>query len=72
LLILLASMPLNTFLHNIYEQTKTEPGLTIEQITNKMLLHMGLQKSDFSSAQIEKFSLYCEYFLQISQQIYKK
>jgi hypothetical protein len=30
------------------------------------------QKSDFTAVHIDKFSLYCEYFLQIAQQVYKK
>jgi hypothetical protein len=69
---LMASMPLETFLHGIYERVEAEPGLTIEQITDKVLLQVGLQRKDFTCAHIEKFSLYCEYFLQISQQVYKK
>jgi hypothetical protein len=69
---LLASVPLETFLRGIYEQSEAEPGLTIEQITDKVLDRAGLQRKDFTGAQIEKFSLYCEYFLQISRQIYKK
>ena len=69
---LMTSVPLDTFLRSIYERVETEPGLTIEQITDKVLLQVGLQKKDFMIAQIEKFSLYCEYFLQITQRVYKK
>jgi hypothetical protein len=69
---LMASVPLDTFLHGIYERVEGEPGLTLQQITDKVLLQAGLQKSDFTAAHIDKFSLYCKYFLQIVQQVYKK
>jgi hypothetical protein len=68
----MASMPLDTFLRSIYERVKAKPGLTLQQITDKVLLQAGLQKSDFTTAHIDKFSLYCKYFLQIVQQVYKK
>jgi hypothetical protein len=67
----MASGMLETFLHSIYERVEAEQGLTIEQITDKVLLQVGLQRKDFTPTHIEKFSLYCEYFLQISQQVYK-
>jgi hypothetical protein len=63
---LMASVLLDTFLRSIYERVEAEPGLTFQQITNKVLLQAGLQKSDFITAHIDKFSLYCEYFLQIA------
>jgi hypothetical protein len=69
---LMARVPLDTFLCGIYERAEAEPGLTIEQITDKVLVQAGLQRGDFTPVQIEKFSLYCEYFLQISQRVYKK
>jgi hypothetical protein len=69
---LMASVPLDTILRGIYERVEAEPGLTLQQITDKVLLQAGLQKSDFTAAHIDKFSLYCEYFLQIAQQVYKK
>jgi hypothetical protein len=69
---LMASVPLETFLHGKYERVEAELGLTIEQITDKVLLQVGLQRKDFTRVHIEKFSLYCEYFLQISRQVYKK
>jgi hypothetical protein len=71
-LLLMASVPLDTFLHSIYKRVEAEPGLTLQQITYKLLLQAGLQKSDFTATHIDKFSLYCEYFLQITQQVYKK
>ena len=66
-LTILASVPLDTFLRSIHEHLEAEPGLTIEQITDKVLLQVGLQKKDFTTAQIEKFSLYCEYFMTVSR-----
>jgi hypothetical protein len=54
---------LDMFLHSIYERIKAEPGLTLQQITNKVLLQVGLQKSDFTTH-------ICEYFLQISLQVW--
>jgi hypothetical protein len=69
---LMASVSLDTFLCGIYERAEAEPGLIIGQITDKILVQAGLQRGDFTPAQIEKFSLYCEYFLQISQRVYKK
>jgi hypothetical protein len=35
---LMASIPFNTFLCGIYERAEAEPGLTIEQITDKVLV----------------------------------
>jgi hypothetical protein len=69
---LMVSVPFDMFLCGIYERVEAEPGLTLQQITDKVLLQAGLQKSDFTVVHIDKFSLYCEYFLQISQQVYKK
>jgi hypothetical protein len=69
---LIASVPLDTFLHSIYKRVVAELGLTLQQITDKVLLQARLQKSDFTTMYIDKFSLYCEYFLQIVQQVYKK
>jgi hypothetical protein len=69
---LMASVLLDTFLCSIYERAEAELGWTIEQITNKVLVQAGLQRGDFTPAQIEKFSLYCKYFLQISQRVYKQ
>jgi hypothetical protein len=71
-LLLMASIPLDMFLCSIYEKVEAELGLTLEQITDRVLLQAGLQKSDFTAVYIDKFSLYCEYFLRIVQQVYKK
>jgi hypothetical protein len=47
---LLARVPLETFLCSIYEQSEAEPGLTIQQITDKVLDWAGLQRKDFTGA----------------------
>jgi hypothetical protein len=43
----LSLMVLDKFLHGIYEKVEAELGLTLQQITDKVLLKAGLQKSDF-------------------------
>jgi hypothetical protein len=68
----MASVLLDTFLHSIYKRVEAEPGLTLQQIIDKVLLKARLQKSDFTAVHIDKFILYCKYFLQIAQQVYKK
>jgi hypothetical protein len=65
----LASVPVETFLREIYEWVENEPNLTIEQITEHVFEETGLSQADFSAEQVAKFQLYIEYFLLMAKQI---
>jgi hypothetical protein len=69
LLSLVASVPLHTFLRKLYERAQAA-SLTVEQITSQVIAKTGLSRQDFSNAQIDRFQLYIEYFLHISDQLF--
>jgi hypothetical protein len=66
----LASVPVEMFLREIYEQAEKEPNLSIKQITARVFEKTGLSRADFSAEHVAKFQLYIEYFLLISKKLY--
>lgn len=72
---LVTSAPLETFLRGVYERKEKERHamggkLTIEQITDRILVETGLRREQFTLSAIAKFQLYTEYFLDVSTQLY--
>jgi hypothetical protein len=67
LLSLAASVPIHTFLRELYEQAS---GSTPGQITDQVLAKIGLGRQDFTPAQIAKFQLYMDYFSGISERLF--
>ena len=56
-LTIMASVPLETFLHGIAAWLAAEPRLTLDQITDKVLAHVGLTRREFTPAQLDTFLL---------------
>ena len=69
MLALFMNMPLGPFLQTVH--AKSQEGMSVEDITSKVLDYAGMRRESFAPETIEKFQLYIEYFTEVSRQLYQ-
>jgi hypothetical protein len=60
---LFMAAPTNVFLQAV--AARVAKGQTVAQIADEVMEFARVKRSDFSAEQIEKFELYCEYFMNV-------